>query len=265
MGAVPIWLPLALLLWIPVMLAGWFALRGVRLTRDAIAFGRPLGAWRVIPLDLIERMERVGPRLRLVTTEGRRVSFSPALLARGAQLRRRLLLSLPIQSLSGPVREEAQRLVGAGAPLETLAVDTLTVRPARWLVGLAAGLALAGAMAAGAVIVWAPAMPWIALAPGALALLALLACIWLAQDVFIGDRGVIAHFSLIHVTGAVAWDELIAIERMPGEIALVLRGPRPVICAGPGLLEASAARRMREILGRYALERGTPVSPRAHR
>ncbi|HEU0025966.1 MAG TPA: hypothetical protein VFQ25_02530 [Ktedonobacterales bacterium] len=262
MGAAPLWLPLALLLWVPVMLAGWSALRGVRLTREAIAFGRPLGAWRVIPLDQIERLERIGPRLRLVTAEGRRVSFTPALLARGAQLRRRLLLSLPLQTLSSSVREEARRLVDGDAPQEALAVGALTVRPARWLVGLAAGLALAGALAAGAMAAWAPAMPWIALAPGALALAALVACIWLAQDVFIGDRGVIVHFSLIRATGAVAWDELITIERMPGEIALVLRGPHALICAGPGLLGARDARRMREILGRYALERGTPVAPR---
>jgi hypothetical protein len=263
MGSAPIWLPLTLLLWIPMMLAGWSALRGVRLTREEIAFGRPLRAWRAIPLTAIERLETHGPRLTLVTTSGRRVSFTPALLRRGAQLRRRLLLSLPIHSLAGKARVEAQRLMDGGARQEGDAAEALTVRPRRWLVALAAGLACA--LTAGAVIAWVFALSWVALGPGALALLCLAASLWLAQDIFISDHGVSVRFSLPRVTRSVSWDELTAIERAPGEVALVLRGPHALICAGPGLLGPRDARRMREILRRYALERETPVTPRDRR
>lgn len=265
MGA-PIWLPLTLLLWVPIMLVGWVALRGVRLTREEIAFGRPLRAWLVIPLSAIERLESHGPRWTLVTTSGRKVSFMPALLSRGAQLRRRLLLSLPASALAGEARAEARRLLG-GTVLEDsdAAVDALIIRPPRWMLALGVGLALAGALAAGALIVWEPAISWVALAPGVLAALSLAASLWLAQEVFISDRGVIARFLLIRVTRSVAWDDLNAIERAPGDVALILRARRALICAGPGLLARREARRMRETVNRYALERGTPVTPRAHR
>ncbi len=261
MGGAPIWLPLVLLLWIPVMLAGWFALGGVRLTREEIAFGRPLRAWRVIPLDAIERLECHGPRLTLVTTEGRRVSFTPALLRRGAQLRRSLLLSLPMQTLVGEARVEARRLVGDVTPAETgLEADTLTVRPLRWLLGLAFALTVALGLAAGVALAYAP---WLALTTLALALLGLAALIWLAQEIFISDRGVIARFTLIRVTQSVSWNDLLTIQRAPGEIALVLRGSHTLICAGPRLLNERDGRRMREIISRYALARGTRIAPRA--
>ncbi len=256
----PVWLPLTLLLWVPIMLAGWVMLRGVRLTREEIAFGRPLRAWWVIPLNAIERLEFHGPLMTLVTTSGRTVSFMPALLRRGAQLRRRLLLSLPAQALTGEARAEAQRLLGRDMLQESGAEgDALTVRPPRW------SLALAGALALAAIMIWAPAISWVALAPGALALLSLVAALWLAQEVFISHRGVIVRFPLTRVTRSVTWDELVAIERAPGEVALILRARRTLICVGPGLLGAWEARGMRETVNRYALEHGTPVAPRARR
>jgi hypothetical protein len=94
--------------------------------------------------------------------------------------------------------------------------------------------------------------PWLAAAPGALALAGLAALIWLEQEVFISDRGVIARFWLVRVTRAVAWDEIISIERTPGALALVLRGPVSLVCAGPGLLNTRDARQMRAMVSRYA-------------
>lgn len=250
MGRAPFWLPLPLLLWVPVMLVGWVTLRGVRLTRDEISFGRPLRPWQVIPLDAIERLESHGQRLTLVLDTGRRVSFIPALLGRGAQLRRRLLLSLPADALTVAAREEAQRLLDWSAfPTSDGAVDALTVSPPRWMPWLAA--ALACALAAGAVFAWMSSLSWLALAPGILALLALAACFWLAQEVFISDRGLIARFLLLHATGSLAWNEVVSLRRAPGEVALILRGSRALICAGPGLLRNYDARRMREFVSRY--------------
>jgi hypothetical protein len=111
---------------------------------------------------------------------------------------------------------------------------------------------VAGGLVAGVVIAVASSAPWLAVAPGALALVGLAALIWLAQEVFLSDRGVIARFSLVRVTRAVAWDEVVSIERAPGEVALILRGPVALICAGPGLLGERDARRMRELVSRYA-------------
>ena len=265
-GRPPIWLPLTLLLWIPVMLAGWAALGGVRLTREEIAFGRPLRAWRGIPLAAIARLECHGPRLTLVTTEGQRVSFTPALLRRGAQLRRRLLLSLPMQTLVGEARVEARRLVGDVMPAETgLETDTLTVWPVRWLPGGALALTVALGLVAGVARLVAPNALWLALFAGALALVALASLMWLAQEIFISDRGIIARFTLIRVTRSVSWHELIAIQRAPGELALMLRGPHTLICAGPSLLNERDGRRMREIISRYALASGARIAPRARR
>ncbi len=264
MGRAPIWLPLPLLLWIPVMLVGWVTLRGVRLTREDISFGRPLRPWQVIPLDAIERLEAHGQRLTLVTTSGRRMSFIPTLLGRGAQLRRRLLLSLPADALTGEAREEAQRMLDWGAfATSDGAVDALTVRPPRWLPWLAAALAVA--LVVGAVLAWISSLSWLAAALGALTLLALLTCLWLAQEIFISDRGVIARFFLLRFTGSVAWDEVNTIRRAPGEVALILRGSRALICAGPGLLRKYDARRMREFISRFALEGGATDDWRARR
>jgi hypothetical protein len=265
LGDAPAWLPLTLLLWLPILLAGWAMLRSVRLTREEIAFGRPLRAWRVIPLDAIERLEIGGPLITLKTASGQRISFMPALLSRGAQLKRRLLLSLPLRALTGQARAEAQRLVGAAEIPDSDVADALTVRPRQWLVSLTGGLTLACALAAGALVIWEPALLWVTLSVGALATLSLAVCLWLAQELFIGDRGIIARFTLMRITRSVAWDDLIAFECAPGEIALVLHGPRAFICAGPRLLNERDARRMREMLNRFALEHGTPVPLRFRR
>jgi hypothetical protein len=288
----PVWLPLCLLLWIPALAAGWWALGGVRLTRETIAFGRPLRPWRVVALDTVQRLERHGPRLTLVTSAGR-ISFVPALLGRGAQLRRRLLLTLPVNALGRETRAEVQRLLegrlarafagrdsttgqlaaiapGASpAPSATDgpgAADALSLSTPGWWAGAASALALVCALGAGAILLWAPApLVWLALTPGALALLALGACLWLAQEIFLSDRGVIARYTLTGVTGAVAWSDVRGIRRAPGEVALILRGPRPLICAGPALMPPAAARRMREAVSRFAIDRGTPVTGRPRR
>lgn len=255
-GRLPFWLPLAPLLWIPISLVGWFPLRNVRLTRESIAFGRPLGAWRTVPLDAITRVERHGPRLTLTATDGHRISFMPFLLRRGGRLQRRLLISLPMQALDSVTRAEAQRLLdGPGLGMDDLEITALTVRPPRWM-AVVAGLVAGAALVAGVAIATLSTAPWLAVAPGAVALIGLAALIWLAQEVFISDRGVIARFALVRLTRAVAWDETLAIEAAPGAVALILRGPVTLICVGPGLLFDRDARRMREVVYRYGYDRG---------
>ncbi|HEX9035635.1 MAG TPA: hypothetical protein VF808_01440 [Ktedonobacterales bacterium] len=269
LGEAPLWLPLSLLLWIPLLLAGWWALGGVRLTRESIAFGQPLRAWRVIPLDAIERLQWRGPILTVVTRTGQRQSFMPAILTRGAQLRRRLLLTLPTSALDSGARAEAQLLLEGSVGIEDDAVEALILRTPRWQARLAAAVALAAILSIAAVIIWAP-NAWtgwegrsLMAALALIAALALGACGWLAQDIFITEHSVIVRFPLTGWMGTVAWVELRSIRRTPGELALILHGRRQIVCAGPGLLAPHAARQMREAVSHFVQASGTPVLPPA--
>lgn len=262
-GGAPYWAPLLLLLWLPLLLAGLFALRGVRLTREQIAIGRPLGAWRVIPLASVTRLEARG--LRLVLTlgaQGDRVSFIPALLGRGGQLRRQLLLSLPLNTLAGDARAEAAFLLEGAFP-ESGAENALAVRPPLRAPGLAALVTVALAM--GAVVAGQSHMTWLMDGLGAAAALSLLATFWLAQEVVINERGIAARLTRSIGTASVTWDELTRIYRAPGELALLLRGQRAFICPGPGMLSARDARRVRQTISYYVRERGLMTAPRASR
>lgn len=261
----PLWLALTLLLLVPLSLAGWWALGGVRLTRESIAFGRPLRPWNTVALDSVTRLESRGWSLTLVTAARRRYTFIPMLLARGAQLRRRLLLSLPVSALDEATRAEAQRMLEGELFVSGDKVDALTLRTSRWFSWTLAALTFACIAAAAALAIWTPALTWLALVVGGVALLALLLCLWVTQELSISDRGLIARFKLLGITRSVAWEDVRTIRRAPGEVALTLRSKHRLTCAGPGLLAAPAARQMREAVTRHAVDRGTPMTPLARR
>jgi hypothetical protein len=259
LGGAQFWTALILLLWLPILLLCWLALRAVRLTRDQIAIGRPLRPWRVIPIDAISRLEARGPRLTLVTRAGR-ITFMPALLARGGELRRRLLLSLPLSALASDARAEAARLLD-GALREDEGEEALNVQTPLWLRGVMVALTLA--LAAAAVITGAM-FGKSALGPGlgAVALLALFVTLWLAQDIMLDEHG--ASLALGGwVTAAASWDQLESIRRAPGELALILLGKRVLVLPGPGLLSQRDARRARQIISRSIRERGLMAAPRS--
>jgi hypothetical protein len=266
-GSLPVWLPLVLLLWLPALALTWALLKSVRVTPGALACGRPLGQWRSIAFDEIERVEQRGLRLIVSARNRPPLVFTPLLLHGGEQLRRSLLLRLPLPVLAGELRLEAQSL-SAGDLRSSVAGDIsgiLTVRTRAVWPALAGGLALASLALAGVAsltLVW----PLSALLAVALALLGGLlgyVSLWSAQEVFVTAKGLIVRYPLLHRERDVFWAQVRKVEYMPGEVALFFRGRRPtIISAGPGLLNASQARLMRQFISRYCPAQVVPKLPR---
>lgn len=261
-GHIPLWLPIALLLWLPALALVWALLKSVRLTPEALECGRALGQWRAISFGEVERVEQRG--LRVVVTGGnsQALSFTPALLSHGAQLRRALLLQLPLRALVGDLRAESQRL---SAGDETAAGDisgVLTVRTRRVWPGVAGALALALlALGAAALLTLGPPLGAVALA--ALALLAVgcaLLGLWSVQEIFVTDKGLIIHYPLLRREGDVIWTQIQQVSYTPGELALLYRGGvRTRISIGPGMLTAAQARLMRQYINRYSQAEVAPT------
>lgn len=268
-GSLPLWLPLALLLWLPLLALAWTLLKSVRVTPDTLSCGRPLGQWRIIPFHQVERVEWRGPRLVVRVRSGRPLSFAPRLLRHGDQLRRSLLLRLPLSTLSSELRAEAQAL-SSGDRLSSQEGDitgVLTVRPRlRWRTALAlATVALLALAIAALVALTAPLS--LALGAPALALAIALAGIdlWLAQEIFVSEKGLIIHYALLRRERIVYWAQVRVIEYLPGEVALALRGAHATLCAGPGLLSVTQARLMRRYINRYSLSLVAPLWSRQPR
>lgn len=269
-GAIPMWLPLVMLLWLPALAFAWALLKSVRVTPDALACGRPLGQWRVIPLDEVERIEQRGLRMVVSAHSGPPLSFTPLLLHRGAQLRRSLLLRLPLQALGSALQAQAQ-LLSAGAEVVHTTGDVigvLTVRNTRrWPTLLGGGaIALIGL----AVVAWLAAAPSFSVAL-ALALAAALGalCLWSVQEIFISEKGLIIHYGLLRHERDVVWARIVGVDYTPGEMTLHFRdagGRRgDVSCAGPGLLSATDAQLMRQYINRYCPTEITPLLARRPR
>ncbi|MDE3228256.1 MAG: hypothetical protein KGO05_00115 [Chloroflexota bacterium] len=266
-GAIPLWLPLALLIWLPLLTLAWAQLKSVRVTAETVACGRPLGAWRSLPFSEIERIEQRGPRLVVRSRVGARLSFSPLLLRRGAELRRRLLLQLPLRALAGDLHAEALALEGDAIPVasENATTTALTVRVARRWPTLAFALALV-ALAGAAAAFWLLAPPLglaLAIALVALAVGAALLGAWVTQELFVSENGVFVHYRLLRRDRDIIWSRARLLEYGPGGLALRFRGDYSMICAGPGLFTAADARRLREYIYRYA--EGDATTTLAHR
>jgi hypothetical protein len=248
------WLALAPLLWLPVLLRGWLKLHSVRLARNQIAIGRPLQPWRIIPFDTISRLETHGARITLITRTGS-ITVSPSWLARGDELRRQLLLSLPLSVLSDEARANAAYLLD-GALSETSADEALSVQTAPWLRGSL--LAVFGLLIIGIVVVFAP-LGWRGLGLALLGaeVVVALALVWLWPPIVINAHGLGSAS-----TGKTAWDDLKGIRPAPGDLALILRAHRLLVLPGPGLLSRRDARRVRQIISLYIRERGLMIAPR---
>lgn len=265
----PVWLPLALLLWLPALALAWALLKSVRVTPDALACGRPLGRWHVAPFHEIERVEQQGMRLIVTARSGPPLTFTPRLLHRGAQLRRSLLLRLPLSALSSQLRAEAQTLE-IGDLVESASGDVegvLSVRPQlRWTL-LAGALALALLVAAvlAFVLLTAPVSLALTVAGVALAGVSAYTGAWMAQDIFVSEKGLIVRYTLLRRERDIFWTQVRSIEYLPGEAALVLRSVRSVTCAGPGLLTTRQARLMRGYISRYCVAQVMPTLPRRTR
>ncbi len=265
-GSIPLWLPFVLLLWLPVIALVWLLLKSVRVTPDAIACGRPLGQWRVFSFAEIERVEQRGLRLLIGGHSGPPMIFTPALLQDGKQLRRSILLTLPLHTLWGRLRSEAQEFssLQGESDSEGAIAGVLTVR-SRWfwtvsaviaaLVALALGFAAWGVFAGTVRLVLASLCV-------VLALLLVAFGLWMKQEIFLSEKGLIIRYTLLRREQVVFWTQVRLIEYTPGELALYFRGARRVMCAGPGALTVQHGRLMRQFIGRYCFSPVAPLSMR---
>lgn len=268
-GSLPIWLPFTLLLWLPVQALVWVLLSSVRVTPTSIASGRPLGRWRVLSFADVERVERRGMRLILGGRSGPPMVFRPALLQGGDTLRRSILLRLPLETMWGGLRAEAQELTMGQSDMvgDSGVSDVLTVRT-RWVwtvwLAISALVALGGALAA-LNLTFLPPQPLaktpgltVAAVCGGVTLLATFAALWMKQEIFFSEKGLIIRYSLLRRERVVFWTQVSRIEYTPADLALRFKGARQVFCAGPGALAAPQARLARQYISRACL---APVVP----
>lgn len=273
-GAVPVWLALLPLLWLPVLALAWALLRSVRITPDTVASGRTFGQWRSVAFEEIELVEQRGLRLIILARGSLPLTITPSLLHRGAQLRRTLLLRLPLTALSGDLRTQAQ-ILSAGDVMGDGTGDIsgiLTVRTRSLWPTLAAMLGVA-LLVLGVVTPLTLTTPlnntptWaLTLALVALAALTGYVGLWSVQELFISDKGLVIHFALLRRERDVFWAQVRQVEYTPGELALIFRTTRRMaVSAGPGLLNATQARLMRQFIGRYCAADVTPALSRTRR
>ena len=265
-GSIPLWLPLVLLLWLPIIALVWLLLKSVKVTPNAIACGRPLGQWRVFSFDEIERVEQHGMRLLIGARSGPPMAFTPALLQGGRELRRSILLRLPLHTLWGRLRVEAQEFssLQGESDSEGAIAGVLTVRSRwRWTIldAFAAVVALALAFVAWEELVGASQLALAAICL-LVALLLVFVALWMKQEIFLSEKGVIIRYTLLRREQVVFWSQVQVIEYTPAELALYFRGARRVLCAGPGALDVQEGRLMRQFIGRYCFSPVAPLSMR---
>jgi hypothetical protein len=251
-GAVPVWLPFVLIVWLLALPAVWLSMQSVRTSSYGIAAGRPWRRWKEIPWTLIERIEKSGPGIRIIGSNGTKLTIVPALLRAGGRLKRQLYLRLPPHVLEGALAQEAQRLLSSSiAPdVDGGLSGTLNARPRlpwRIVPVLVAALALAGAV-----------LGWIALPLQAAIPLSVLAA-GILQKVLINEKGISVVWPLPTHIRELAWSDVELIEHWWGQTILRLHGPIRIRCAGPMLFNRAARDLMRAFLHEYCLNRGVPV------
>ena len=263
---VPLWLPFVQLLWFPCLALVWLGLQSVRADSDGIAAGRPFGRWSMVRWDMIERVEKRGPRLRITGSSGAAVAFLPALLRDGDRLTRRLLLRLPTHVLADELAQDAQQILTTSIytmPEGGLS-GVLRARPrGRYRLGAAAlTLLLAGSgagalsLSLGIVGILLAAICWLGAAAG------VAVSLWLSQMVLINDHGVTVILGLMRGQRAALWTDIGLVEHSTHEAVLRLHGQQRVVFVGPGLLPAAHRDLMRAFLHEYCLNRHVPIVKR---
>lgn len=263
---VPLWLPFALLLWIPCLPFALLTLKSVRTTATGVAVGRPFQRWMEVPWTRIERVEKQRSTMRIFSTDGMVLRFQPPLLREGLRLERQLLLRLPTSVLSGTLREQAQNLVMGDifAMPEGGLSGMLRARPrAIHLLGAGAAAVLGVALAALAIthLPLGVGIP-VGVVCGLGGLGALGVALWLVQEVRVDAEGVFVRYPLVRVSERMTWADVQLIERDPREVMLRLRGSRKLRCLGPNLLRRTQRDVMRAFLHEYCVGRGVPVVQR---
>ncbi len=262
-GSVPVWLPLLLLLWIPCLPLALLTLKAVRTSNTGIAVGRPWKLWDEVPWQMVERVEKHGPRVIIIGTDGTRITFVPRLMRDGLRLHRQLLLRLPPHVLGGGLRQEAQSIVMGDlyAMAEGGLTGTLRARPRPYHVA-GAVLVLVIALAVGVAAVLRLPL-WASIPLGLLALVlaagAGLTIWWLLQEVQVTEKGLRVQQLLGGRSASIAWEDVQLIECDPREVMLRLRGDHRLRCIGPNLLRPTQRDMMRAFIHEYCRSRGVPV------
>jgi hypothetical protein len=264
--AIPVFLPVLVLLWVPALPAAWLAMVSVRTSAVGIAAARPWRKWEELPWDLIERAERHGIRYALTASDGRRIVFAPATLREGARLRREILMRLPPQVLDERLRSAARDLLGeplALQPAGGLSTEVRTRPRPVWRRG-AAGGAIGGALAVTGGALALPAPPGLVAVVVGLLVLAVFAggLWWLNQEVVLTENGLKVTHAPPGGARALTWDEIQLVEHTRGERVLRLRGDRRLRCAGPRLLSPTDRDAMRAFLHTYCVDKGVPIAER---
>lgn len=262
-GAVPVWLPFVVFLWLPLLPAVWFVMQSVRTNPYGIAAGRPWRTWQEIPWLLVERVEQSGPVLRVYASNGQRLVIVPRLLREGARIKRQLLLRLPLHVLAGGLAQEAQVLLvnGIYSMPEGGLSGTLHARPQkRWRLALVAVALIAVALATLAImnLPVGGAIP-IAILCAGFAVASVLGLGWMAQHVYVSERGISARWTLTHKTREMTWEQVELIEHSSRQALLRCRGNIRIVCAGPALLPTAQRDLMRAFLHEYCANRGVPI------
>lgn len=263
---VPLWLPFVQLLWFPCLAVAWLGLLSVRTDSTGIAAGRPFGRWSQVRWEMIARVDKRGPQIRIAGSTGARVAFVPKLLRDGERLKRRLLLRLPTHVLSDELARDAQSIISTSIytmPEGGLS-GVLHARPrGRYrLTAAALTLMFAGVGAAALVLSIGPigvalaTLCWLIAAAGAVISL------WLSQVVQVSDKGIAVRLGLMRGQRAALWEKVGLVEHSTGEAVLRLTGEQRVVCVGPGLLPAAHRDLMRAFLHEYCLNREVPIVKR---
>lgn len=265
-GEIPVWLPFVLLAWLPGLPILWLTMQSVRTSSEGLAAGRPWQTWNSIPWSLVERVEQLGPAIRITGSNGQRLTIVPVLLRDGGRLKRQLLLRLPVHVLAGALAQEAQRLLATG--MYTMAEGglsgTMRARPQRIWRGIPAAGAIVAIGGAVLILLKLPLGPGIPLALLALVVagVAMRVFAWTTQEVLMNEKGISIIWQLTRRSREMQWAQVELIERSPREVLLRLRGTQRLLCAGPTLMPAAQRDLMRAYLHEYCVNRGVPIMRR---
>lgn len=262
-GTIPVWLPLVLLLWLPCLPLVWLIMQSARISSLGIAVGRPWRTWEEIPWGLVERVERRGLTIRIISSDGKRLSLTPLLLRDGARLRRLLFLRLPTHVFVGALADETQRLLSGGMALASVGgfAGTLHAQPRRQWYVLLSSIDLLAVAAAIAVVMMLPIaimIPLIVLCVAVL-LISTAMFVWLLQWVELNEEGMTIVWTFPRRMQAVRWAEVEMIEHTPREVLLRVRGKQRIACIGPSLLSTAQRDLMRAFIHEYCTNRSVPI------
>lgn len=258
----PVWIPVLILLFIPMLAVAWLFMRSVRLSPVGIAVGRPFQRWREAPWHEITRAERRGMFIRIYTRGGDAIAFAPRLLADSNDLLKTLLDHLAPQVLDGALRMEAMDHMRI--PVSESGISSMLRARARnrWPLG---GFFLTVMGIAGGVLsifmIPLPLSIVICVVGALLALLGTAIGVWFLQEIIVTREGLTIIRPWQSSPEEVTWDEVKVLDHSARWGLLRFRAGRLVRCIGPGVLGEPERDRMLVFINHYCLQRGVVAYP----